>query len=893
MKHLELRKEFKNKYLIRVAAGAVTIAVLGTSVGMNTYLVQAERNAQETAATIENSDENTTDISNAENKNNENTNKTGNAERTGRTDNSRTEKEAGNAQADMGTSSEKRKEDAEKEETVYIVAAPNGSAKNVIVSEWLKNEGKSSSITDASDLREIQNVKGDETFTQSGEELTWQAEGKDIYYQGTTDRELPVTERVSYYLDGKKMAPEEMAGKSGQVKIRFDYENHEKTTQVMDGEKHEVYVPFTVLTGMVLPEDFTNVKVTNGRVISDGNKKMVVGFAMPGLKDSLKLDEKKPDADKDSPEDEEEGLDADVEIPDYIEVSADVENFSLEMTMSVVVNDLLSESSLEDAFDLTDLEDDLDTLSDASTELVKGSTDLSKGLGTLKGSMKEFSDGVNTLKDGIHSYTDGASRLNGGIQTLAGSSGALMDGVSTLNSSAATLNQGVAELDKTLKAEMTGQEREALVKQADDAIEKTFQDKKNGSAAIQKQASSVFYDSLANDKTAKSQVQAGIGSYTQTALNSVLQTAFSSVAKDTAKKDQMAQYRPQVVQAVTQQVVQTVTQQVTAGVTVAALQEQLTQAAEAMQANGAALDAGTIAQICAAVNDAVNTEGSPARQQIDALIAQQDINGLVAANTDTQMAAIEKQVDAGLASAEGQAQIQATVDGLVAEAVSTAMGSDRLQAGMKQAAAQIVEGIAAGAKDTVGVAVADAAKTAAKTAAESSAITAVSGTKAQISKAINAADASSGYSLVSGMQALSEGTNTLNGTMPSLSAGISQLTNGASALVSNNGALADGAGKLANATGQRGDGVDELEDGSKQLMEGMAEFDEDGIQKLADAYHKDAKSLLNKVKAVRQAGESYQTFTKLAKGATGSVKFILRTEGIQTEEEKTAMPWWL
>ncbi len=884
MKHLELRKEFKNKYLIRVAAGAVTIAVLGTSVGMNTYLVQAERNAQETAATIENSDENTTDISNAENKNNENTNKTGNAERTGRTDNSRTEKEAGNAQADMGTSSEKRKEDAEKEETVYIVAAPNGSAKNVIVSEWLKNEGKSSSITDASDLREIQNVKGDETFTQSGEELTWQAEGKDIYYQGTTDRELPVTERVSYYLDGKKMAPEEMAGKSGQVKIRFDYENHERTTQVIDGEKHEVYVPFTVLTGMVLPEDFTNVKVTNGRVISDGNKKMVVGFAMPGLKDSLKLDEKKPDADKDSPEDE-KGLDADVEIPDYVEVSADVENFSLEMTMSVVVNDLLNEGSLEDAFDLTDLEDDLDTLSDASTELVKGSTDLSEGLGTLKGSMKEFSDGVNTLKDGIQSYTDGASRLSGGIQTLAGSSGALMDGVSTLNSSAATLNQGVAELDKTLKAEMTGQEREALVKQADDAIEKTFQDKTNGSAAIQKQASSVFYDSLANDKTAKSQVQAGIGSYTQTALNSVLQTAFSSVAKDTAKKDQMAQYRPQVVQAVTQQVVQTVTQQVTAGVTVAALQEQLTQAAEAMQANGAALDAGTIAQICAAVNDAVNTEGSPARQQIDALIAQQDINGLVAANTDTQMAAIEKQVDAGLASAEGQAQIQATVDGLVAEAVSTAMGSDRLQAGMKQAAAQIVEGIAAGAKDTVGVAVADAAKTAAKTAAESSAITAVSGTKAQISEAINAADASSGYSLVSGMQALSEGTNTLNGTMPSLSAGISQLTNGASALVSNNGALADGAGKLANATGQLGDGVDELEDGSKQLMEGMAEFDEDGIQKLADAYHKDAKSLLNKVKAVRQAGESYQTFTKLAKGATGSVKFILRTEGIQTEEE--------
>ena len=195
-----------------------------------------------------------------------------------------------------------------------------------------------------------------------------------------------------------------------------------------------------------------------------------------------------------------------------------------------------------------------------------------------------------------------------------------------------------------------------------------------------------------------------------------------------------AQYKPQVVQEVTKQVVSRVTQQVVSGVTIAALQEQLTQAAANLQANGAALDAETIAQVCAAVQEAVNTEGSPARQQIDALIAQQDINGMVASSVEAQMAETEKQIDAGLASPEGQAQIQATVNGLVTQSVAAAMGSDTLQAGMKQVAAQIVEGIAAGAKDTVGTAVADAAKAAAKTAAETSALSAVSSTKAQISE---------------------------------------------------------------------------------------------------------------------------------------------------------------
>ncbi|MEY8516808.1 hypothetical protein AALC25_07725 [Lachnospiraceae bacterium 29-84] len=876
MKQLELKKLFQNKVTIRVVAGVITIAVLGTSVGIGTHVVQAERSGVEAVGEENGRDGEKSQESGARGA--RETVKQGDGsdtQETGSEDAADTKADTQRA-LEKAVGAEDMAEDAGKEETVYVVAHPDGAAKQVIVSEWLKNESGEDKLEDVSDLNEIQNVKGDEAFERKGDKITWSAGGNDIYYQGTTERELPVTEKVTYYLDGKEIKAEELAGKSGKVTIRFDYENHEKVVQDIDGKKHEVYVPFTVVTGMALPESFQNVKVTNGKVISDGNKKMVVGFAMPGLKESLDITEGKL---------QEKGIGKELEIPEYLEVTADVEGFSLDMTMSVVVNDLLSEAKLGEAFDMGGLEEDMDDMEDASGQLVEGSTELSKGLGTLKGSMKEFSQGVDTLKDGIVKYTDGAGQLNQGIGSLAGASGTLIDGVAALDGSAAALNRGVANLDQTLKAGMTKQEKDSVAGQANAAVDQAFQDKKSGSEAIKNQAASVFYDKLANDKKAKAQVGEGLNAYTEQTLRSVLGTAFQSVALDTAKKDKMAEYRPKVVQAVTQQVVQAVTQQATAGVTAAAIQEQLTQMAAALQENGAALDAETIAQVCAAVNAAVNTEGSPARQQIEALIAQQDINGLVASNVEGQMAAIEAQVDGALASAEGQAQIQATVDGLVNQTVATALASDALKAGVKNTAAQIVEGIANGAKESVGTAVADTAKTAAKSAAESAALTAVSGTKSQISEAINAADASSGYSLVSGMQALSEGTHTMSGSMPSLTAGIAQLRDGAASLASNSGALTSGAGKLQDATGQVAEGVDELEDGSKQLMDGMVQFDEEGIQKLVDAYNGDVKELLDRLEAVEQAGKEYQTFTKVADGTSGSVKFIYRTEGIEAEEE--------
>lgn len=834
MKNLELKRKFKNKYVIRVAAGAVTIAVLGTSAGISGYTVRAEKSS----AAQESQKEDDT-----------------------------AEKAKETLEKALSIGEENR--EAGKEETVYVVANPDGSKKSVIVSEWLKNEDGAAAMEDVSDLKDIENVKGDEKFTQNGDKITWEADGKDIYYQGTTEKELPVTEKVTYFMDGKEMSPEEMAGKSGKATIRFDYTNNEKTTKTIDGEEHEVYVPFTVMTGMILPEDYSNVEVTNGKVISDGDKKIVVGMAMPGLKESLGI--------------EEGDLDKDIEIPEYVEVTADVENFSLEMTMSIIMNDLVGQANLGETFDLSALDEDIDTLTDASGQLLDGSKELSKGLNTLSSSMKEFASGVNTLKDGVTNYTNGASQLNDGIKTLAGSSDTLIDGVTTLNDSAATLNQGVEELDKTLKAKMSKEEKDNLIAQADAAIDSTFNDKKAGTEAIKSQAATTFYNSLAGNETAKSQVAAGLNTYTDTVLRTVLNMAYSQAAPGMAKNQKMVENMPAAVNTAVNSVITNTAagaQKATADQIKAQLTTGLEAALQAALQNGGASDPAVIkATLEAAINQACDGVGGSEALTGVVVETVKSQAGDVGTTTKT---ALEQQVDAGIQASPELVQQQ--VDALVSQTMEQAMANETLQAGMNSTASQIVSGIADGAKDTVGAAVADTAKTAAKTAAESATLTAVSATKAQISEAINEKDKKSGHSLVSGMQALSAGTNTMNSSMPSLTSGISQLKNGAATLVSNNGALVDGAGKLSTATSQITEGVNKLTEGSEKLMDGMIQFDEEGIQKLLDAYNGDIKELLSKLEAVVEAGKDYQTFTKVADGTKGSVKFILRTEAVKTEE---------
>ena len=203
-----------------------------------------------------------------------------------------------------------------KEETVYVNANADGSEDQITVSNWLKNAGTEKNLQDESELKDIKNVKGDEEFTQSGNKLTWQTDGEDIYYQGTTTKEPPVSVKFTYYLDGKEIKPDDLAGKSGKLKIKVDYTNNTKTTVDINGKKETMYTPFVLMTGMILPQDtFSNVKIDNGKVISDGSRNIVIGFGMPGLQESLGLN-------SDSLEDLVSG-DSDFELPESLEITAD------------------------------------------------------------------------------------------------------------------------------------------------------------------------------------------------------------------------------------------------------------------------------------------------------------------------------------------------------------------------------------------------------------------------------------------------------------------------------------------------------------------------------------------------------------------------------------------
>ena len=194
-----------------------------------------------------------------------------------------------------------------KNETVYVIADANGAAKKIIVSDWLKGVDTKGKVKDVSKLKDVKNVKGDETYTVNEDNAyEWAANGDDIYYQGTGTTELPVKLKLSYKLNGKTVSADEIAGKSGKVTIRIDYENTQKEKVKINGKTEEVNVPFLMLSGMILDDDkFKNVEVSNGKAINDGTRTIVAGFALPGMQDSL-------DIDKDE-----------MEIPDYVEITAD------------------------------------------------------------------------------------------------------------------------------------------------------------------------------------------------------------------------------------------------------------------------------------------------------------------------------------------------------------------------------------------------------------------------------------------------------------------------------------------------------------------------------------------------------------------------------------------
>ena len=329
---------------------------------------------------------------------------------------------AENVLADHATDSEDT--GFSKEESVYVKADASGNVKKTMVSEWLKNPEKGI-ISDTSELKDIKNVKGDETFeTGSNNNVSWKSEGNDIYYQGTIDKELPVDVKVSYKLDGKSISPKDLKGKSGKVEIQFSYDNKSKQTVNVNGEDVEMYTPFTMVSAMMLSSDeYSNVSVENGKLISDGDKNIVVGVAFPGLANDLNLKD----------------LDMDIDIPETVTITADVKDATVGTSITMASAELMNEFGLDDIDSFDDLQDSIDDLEDATNQLVDGSKEAADG-------SKELADGAGTLNDGAGTLASGAGTLADGVNTLNEKSGTLVSGVNTLASGVQAYTGGVEEI---------------------------------------------------------------------------------------------------------------------------------------------------------------------------------------------------------------------------------------------------------------------------------------------------------------------------------------------------------------------------------------------------------------------------------------------------------------
>lgn len=328
-----------------------------------------------------------------------------------------------------------------KDETVYVFSKADGSVKNVEVSDKLTNADKSAELADSSTLTDIENAEGDETYSGAGDSMVWNAAGDDIYYRGDSSKELPFAMSVTYKLDGKVASADELVGKSGKVEISYNFQNE---TEVENG----VQVPLAAITGMLFDnETFRDVEVDNGRVVDDGDRVVVIGYAMPGLAKSL-------------------GVGADtLDIPSGFTVTAQTTGFEMKSSLTMVTGNLFDSLNLDD-LGTGDLSDASGSLKDAMSKLMDGSGKLADGMSTLQdktsalpGGVKKLADGSSDLADGLDSAVDGTSKLASGAKSLDEGADAVSSGASDLSGALDQISAGTAALadsEKGIPAAIAG-----------------------------------------------------------------------------------------------------------------------------------------------------------------------------------------------------------------------------------------------------------------------------------------------------------------------------------------------------------------------------------------------------------------------------------------------------
>lgn len=304
----------------------------------------------------------------------------------------------------------------EKTETVYSVLNSDGSISDTIVSSWLHDEDGINNIKETLNLKDVKNIKSNEKPSKDGNTYTWNAKGNDVYYEGTATKQLPVSVKIRYELDGQEMSAKDIEGKSGHLKLTISFTNNYSEVKNINGKSIVIH-PSYLAGGMLNMStgNFTNVKCESGKIVNDGTNEMLAFANIPGLNETLKS----------------AGLDKvnnQLGISDDVTVEADVNNFDLGSIMVGMTNEIDLASELGEIGSVSELTDGIDQLIEADDQLIDGSKQLYDGTTQLKeqaapltGSSDQvrqlssgaiqLNDGVKALQTGISQYTAGASEI--------------------------------------------------------------------------------------------------------------------------------------------------------------------------------------------------------------------------------------------------------------------------------------------------------------------------------------------------------------------------------------------------------------------------------------------------------------------------------------------------
>ena len=795
-----------------------------------------------------------------------------------------------------------------KDEVVYVIMDADGEQENVIVSDQLKNADGSRAVNDVTELKDISNVNGYGGYEKNDDgTITWEADGSDIFYRGTTDKVLPVSVKVSYELDGQKISAKDLAGKDGHVKIRLDYENRSKESVDVDGNEYEVNVPFVMVSGMILPNDtFSNVSVTNGKVIGEGNNEIVLGLAYPGLKESLDWDNTIAKAKDDEAREKLE----EINIPDYVEIEADAHDFELGMTMTLAGCDIFDQVDASDSIDLGEIQDKMDELGDGSKQLVNGTCDLKDGTQELLNGTMDLKNGTAELKNGTGDLANGTVELKNGTAELKEGTGKLYQGAQDLKDGTGKLKNGAGDLANGSNDLYEGSK--TLKKGTEDLYNGT-KTLKEGTASLQAGSGSL-YEGIVSYTGGATQISAGAKQVADGAASAKNGADALKAGIDgnnlVGGASSLADGAAQISEGI-DTLTSTIAGNTNASVSKMNAAAALTSAyAEWMQGNlqslaqgGGIVESEELQTQSEALTGAVSltyeqclgalqlAAGGNSEECIKAITACKTAAALYAsigAELQNAMASVPEQV-APLKN--GADQLAGGASALAGGLKSISEGVDQLDSGLDQLS-QGAASLSSGAdnlvknNDALVKGAADLKAGAGKL--DEGAGSLVSGA-GKVYEGAGSLSQGAGKiyegskSLYNGADQLDAGAGSLTDGVAKIDAGAGKLNDGAGRLNDGAAKLNEGAGRLDEGALKLSDGAARLDDGAAKLRDGMIKLDEEGIQKVTELLGDDAADVLNRFKAVRMAGANYNSFTGALddEGSSNSVRFIYKTGAVK------------